>query len=326
MLFSSPGMFPSPLLLSDLVNSCWSLTSQLTCYLLREAFLTSPTRSTDICLYNLYSMVHSSTIAPICPLVFVTVFIWLMPIFSTKCSPTLYKLHRAWSMTQFIMVSHIPGSRNICGRNEWVSELLSRAYKRNLELIFSVTAFLVACGLLLFPFTHFPPLECSHFIGETGKTMPLGQNMVAFTLWIMCVTEIVTIMFLWVRRHGPWLQIFFPNFFSWWVWTHCCIANALKNCSDREWFTSVNAQMHRAASWPSVYFHLAQNWLSMNFFLVTQVKTCWNRHTGPTKSFLECLRLPNSLGALFIELADYHKYIEWQTPTPRCSWVVEMWE
>lgn len=294
MLFSSPGMFPSPILLSDLVNSYLSLTSQLTCYLLREAFLTSPTRSTNHCLYNLCSMVHSSTITLICPLVFVCVFIWLMPISPTKCSPTIYKLHGAWSTTQFIMVSHIPGSRNICGRNEWVSELLFRAYKSNLELILSITAFLMACCLLLFPFTLFPPLECSHFIEETEKTMTLRQNMVAFSLWIMHVTEIVTIMFWWVWRHGPWLQISFPNFCSWWVWTPCCIANALKNCSDREWFTSVNTQMHRAASWPSAYFHLAQNWLSMNFFLVTQVKTCWNRHTGPTKSFLECLRLPNS--------------------------------
>lgn len=79
-----------------------------------------------------------------------------------------------------------------------MSELLFRAYKSNLELILSITAFLMACCLLLFPFTLFPPLECSHFIEETEKTMTLRQNMVAFSLWIMRVTEIVTIMFWWV--------------------------------------------------------------------------------------------------------------------------------
>lgn len=84
-----------------------------------------------------------------------------------------------------------------------MNELLSRTYKRNLELLLSVTAFLVVCGLVLFPFTLFPPSECSHSVRETGKTMTRKRNVAAFTLGIMCVAEIVTVMVWWVPRHGP---------------------------------------------------------------------------------------------------------------------------
>lgn len=66
-----------------------------------------------------------------------------------------------------------------------MNELLSRAYERNLELLLSVTAFLVVCGLSLFPLTLFPSSECSHSIGETGKIMILRQNVPVFALWIM---------------------------------------------------------------------------------------------------------------------------------------------
>ena len=182
-----------------------------------------------------------------------------------------------WPWFLSIMLSCIPGiapdSVNIYKMDGW----LSRAYRRNLKQLLPIMAFLVVCGLVLFLLVLCPPSECSHSIRETGKTVTLRQNVAAFTLWIMCVTKIVTVMVLWVPGHGPWLQISFPVFWSWWVWTHCCIARALENCSNGQWFTNVSAQMHKAASWPSAYFHLAQNWLIMDFFLVIQVTWvhCW---------------------------------------------------
>lgn len=130
MLYSLLGMFPSPLFSypPDLINSCLSLRSQVTCYLLREALLTSPTRSTDSCFYDLCSMLFSSIVALICTLIFVCMFIWLMPVFPTKCSPTIlssYNLHGARARTLFIMVPCIPGivlgSKNSCGINEWIT-------------------------------------------------------------------------------------------------------------------------------------------------------------------------------------------------------------
>lgn len=75
-----------------------------------------------------------------------------------------------------------------------MNELLPRTYERNLELLLSITSFLVVCGLVLFPFTLFPSSECSRSIGELGKTMTLRQDVAAFALQIMCVPEIVTVM------------------------------------------------------------------------------------------------------------------------------------
>lgn len=72
ILFSLPGIFPS-LFPPHLVNSCFSLRSQLTCYLLSEAFLTSPTGSTDPCLYILCSMPYSSSLIHSCVLVYLSV-------------------------------------------------------------------------------------------------------------------------------------------------------------------------------------------------------------------------------------------------------------
>lgn len=174
-----------------------------------------------------------------------------------------------------------------------MNELLSRTYKRNLKLLLWIAVFLAVPGTVLFLRTFFPSSKCSHPIEGTGKTITLRHNVASFSLWIMCVTEIVTITVWWVPQHGPWLQISLPTFWSWWIWTHCYITNALKNCNDREWL-SVNTQIHRATSWPFACFHLAHNWLIMNFFLVTQIKTCLNRHTGTTKSFLECPRILHS--------------------------------
>lgn len=70
-----------------------------------------------------------------------------------------------------------------------MNELLSRAYKRNLELLLSITAFLVVYGLVLFPLILFLPSESSHFIGDTRKTVTPRQNVAAFTLQIMSVSQ-----------------------------------------------------------------------------------------------------------------------------------------
>lgn len=83
---------------------------------------------------------------------------------------------------------------------------------RNLELLLSVTAFLVLCSLVVFPLALFPPSECSRHLGEMRNTMTLRQNVAAFILQIMYVTGIVTIMVWWLLRHEPWLQISFPTF------------------------------------------------------------------------------------------------------------------
>lgn len=72
-----------------------------------------------------------------------------------------------------------------------MNELLSRAYERSLELLLSVTAFLMVCGLVLFPLILFPSLKSSHSTAEIGKVMTLRKDVTAFASWIMCVTEIV---------------------------------------------------------------------------------------------------------------------------------------
>lgn len=79
-----------------------------------------------------------------------------------------------------------------------------------MKWILPISAFLVVCDLVLFLLNLFPPSECNHSIGETGKMVMLRQNVVAFG--IMCVTKIVPVMVLWVPRHGPWLQVSFPVF------------------------------------------------------------------------------------------------------------------
>lgn len=58
-------------------------------------------------------------------------------------------------------------------------------------------------SLVLFALILFFPSEFSCAIGEMGKIITLSQSITAFTLQILCVVEIVTIMVWWVPRHGP---------------------------------------------------------------------------------------------------------------------------
>lgn len=84
------------------------------------------------------------------------------------------------------------------------------------------------------------PFHCRDRKGDDTKE---GRDCLCFLDYV-CHRKIITIM---VPVHGPRLQISFPTLWSWSVWTCCCIANTLKNYSNREWFTSVNTQLRKTA-------------------------------------------------------------------------------
>lgn len=174
-----------------------------------------------------------------------------MPVSPTKLSPTIvlsYKLHRARVRTPFIMVPCIPaivsGSINTCGMNERITLQSLWEKSRNASFSHCFPGGLWPGSLSSHPLPSFrkQPFHCRDRKGDDTKE---GLDCLCFLDYVCHRNS--HYHGLVVSIHGPWLQISFPTFWSWSAWIRYCIANTLKNYSDREWFTSVNTQLHKTA-------------------------------------------------------------------------------